>query len=498
MLFHAPEYLLLLAVSALLWRVLPAVAGRAALLAASAVFYCTWNPVFYGVLVGVVWINHRIALDVAAAVEAGDDAGRARARSLVTGAVVFDLGLLVAFKYPVFLARNAELVLRAAGLDVRLDPGTPLLPLGVSFYTFQCIAYVVDVYREPHRRARSFAEALLFITLFFQLIAGPILRADELIPALRDPKPADGVHVREGLFLMLRGIVRKAVLADHLARIADPVFSAPAAAAPTAALAAVLAYTFQIYFDFAGYTDMARGSACFMGMRIPDNFNHPYSAAGPQDFWRRWHITLSRWLRDYLYIPLGGNRAGPAAAARNMLIVMGLGGLWHGAAWTFVVWGLYHGALLALERYAWVPFAARTLPFGPWATPVRRAASRVVTFALVAVGWVFFRAAGVTDAFVVLGGAARALAGGFDAAALPADLVRGPLVPLLMVYAVGAVVVELVPVLDRRGLRAPAHRARAAAAWALRGAAVAVFVAWFAVGFAARPEGADPFIYFQF
>jgi alginate O-acetyltransferase complex protein AlgI len=250
---------------------------------------------------------------------------------------------------------------------------TALLPLGISFHTFQSISYVVEVYRGEQKAIRNPIDYALFIAFFPQLVAGPIVRARDFFANLFHWRPPSASEVQEAAMLVLTGLVKKFVLADHFALVADPYFShVTAHPGMLQAWTAALAFAMQIFFDFSGYTDIAIGCALLFGFHFPVNFRRPYLATGIADFWRRWHISLSQWLRDFLYLPLGGSRHGRWMTYRNLAITMLLGGLWHGASWNFVIWGAYHGALLGVER--------ATRPFG-----------RPVTFLVVLMGWVFFR-----------------------------------------------------------------------------------------------------------
>jgi D-alanyl-lipoteichoic acid acyltransferase DltB (MBOAT superfamily) len=264
----------------------------------------------------------------------------------------------------------------------------PLLPLGISFFTFQMMALVIDVYRKQLEPVRSFREYALFVAFFPQLIAGPILRGRQLLPQLRRGGVRTAERDRRAIWLLASGLAKKAVLADFLlAPFVDRVFAEGYAGSAASHLVGVYSFAFQIYFDFSGYTDMARGLALLLGFELPLNFREPYLSRNPREFWRRWHITLSRWLRDYLYIPLGGNRRGRARSLANLSVTMLLGGLWHGAAWTFVIWGGFHGALLALHRWLGRPQRADERPLA-W----RDVPSILLTFHAVCLLWVFFRA----------------------------------------------------------------------------------------------------------
>jgi alginate O-acetyltransferase complex protein AlgI len=438
-----------------------------------------WRPfilvasyVFYG-WVDWRWVLLLIASSVvntfAARVIAQSPLKVTRKRALVA-AVAFDLGLLGTFKYFGFFVDETNAFLDALGLGSPLPIVQIVLPIGISFFTFQAISYVVDVYR-GETRAASLGDVAILQAFFPHLVAGPIVRANELLPQLRTPRDPREVLAGPALFMIAGGLVKKTVVADELARnVVDPVYNDPAAHSGGEILLAFYAFAAQIYCDFSGYTDMAIGLALLLGYVLPQNFNRPYLALSLQDFWRRWHITLSRWLRDYLYIPLGGNRKGRAKTYRNLMLTMLLGGLWHGASWTFLIWGGIHGGALSVERWARERLPGFRMP--AWL-------AWFVTFNVVCIAWVFFRAPNLDIAFEILGGIG--LSG-------PSPLVTLPMVFLV----VAAVAVQLLP----QGWW------RRAEAWL-----VARPVAWQGVGFGALLVAADaavgqqgvaPFIYFQF
>lgn len=364
------------------------------LVAASLVFYGWWNPIYLLVLVGSLLFNYGVGSYLI--VQAQNQGPRSRsARSALVLGIASNLVLLGYFKYANFFVENVSVVLARAWSIEEL-----LLPLAISFFTFQQIAYLVDAWRgevadrDPLRYA-------LFVTFFPQLIAGPIVHHQEMIPqfmrrATFSPRIA-GVAV--GLAIFAIGLFKKAVLADGMAAYADPLFGLAETGIKltfTEGWLAALSYTFQLYFDFSGYSDMAIGLARMFGIRLPVNFNSPYKAVSIADFWRRWHITLSRFLRDYLYVPLGGSRKGPLRRHVNLMITMILGGLWHGAGWTFVAWGALHGFYLVIN-HLW-----RTARQGASVGVPGRVASRALTFLCVVVAWVFFRAETFAGATSVL------------------------------------------------------------------------------------------------
>ena len=355
--------------------------------AASVFFYAWWNPVYILLILAEVVFSFAIGRQL----ERTDLTDRAR-RSWLTLSIVVILVVLGYFKYTTFFLGMLNDV---AGTQWSL--GLIILPLGISFHTFQQIAYLVDAYRRRSKRY-TFLDYCLFVTFFPQLIAGPIVHHYEAIPQIARAGMIRlrGINLIVGLSIFGMGLFKKTVIADSLAQIATPVFGAAAAGIePTLAEAwlAALAYSLQLYFDFSGYSDMAVGLARMFNMRLPANFYSPYKARNIADFWRRWHMTLSRFLRDYLYIPLGGNRRGPSRQLVNLMLTMLLGGLWHGAGWTFVIWGALHGIYLVIHRL-WSGLGIH-LP---------RAIAWPVTLLAVVIAWVYFRAADVGSAHAILAG----------------------------------------------------------------------------------------------
>ena len=363
------------------------------MLVASYVFYGAWDWRFLGLLIGSTIFNQVMAVG---AHRADDDGDR---RWWLRGAVAGNLVALGWFKYYGFFASSLVNLLRPVGLDLPIPLLQITLPVGISFFTFQAMAYVIDVGR-GRQTPSPLLEFAVFLAFFPQLVAGPIVRSSEFVPQLRRRRDPRNVEGSEALLLIAGGLFKKVVVANTLATvIVDRVFAAPGSFTGFEVLMAIYAYAIQIFADFSGYTDIAIGVALLMGFRFPQNFNQPYQATSLQDFWRRWHMTLSRWLRDYLYIPLGGNRGSRLATYRNVLLTMVLGGLWHGAAWTFVVWGTLHGGWLAAER--WIREVRGDRP--PLETVPSRVLGRLVTFHVVCLGWVFFRADSFGTAWALLG-----------------------------------------------------------------------------------------------
>jgi len=387
-LFHSQGFLLLFAVTFTVYWALRAQRARmAVLLVASILFYASWNPWLVGLVLATALFDYWIAIQI----ENADDPRRRRVLLVVSLCVT--LGVLAYFKYTNFLVALAWPAFAALGGPAAAPLFHIVLPLGISFYTFETVSYVVDVYRRRLAAERKLLDYALFLMFFPHLIAGPIVRPADFLPQLRVLQRFDWARMELGLRLFTLGLLKKAVIADQLALLVDPVYAAPGDYASSAVWAATLGYALQIYCDFSGYSDMALGCAHAFCLRLPQNFDLPYLSLNVAEFWRRWHISLSTWLRDYLYIPLGGNRGSSAATYRNLLLTMLLGGLWHGAAWTFVAWGAYHGALLALHR---------ALPWPDWlGRPVFAPLRAGFTFLCVCLGWVLFRARSFGDAATV-------------------------------------------------------------------------------------------------
>lgn len=358
------------------------------LLLASCYFYMSWNPYL------ILLILFSASVDYITARLLSHVVSMWKRRALLILSVTVNLGLLAFFKYTNFLISTAIGTLNLFGFENDPLVLAIILPLGISFYTFETISYIVDVYRRRIEPVRNLLDYALYIMFFPHLVAGPIVRPHEFLPQIGQRKRWNWDRLQLGAQFFVVGLFKKAAIADQLATIVDPVFAEPAQFGSAAVWLAVLCYACQIYCDFSGYSDMAVGLAHMLGFKLPRNFNLPYLAESITDFWRRWHITLSSWLRDYLYIPLGGNRHGTWMTYRNLLLTMLLGGLWHGANWTFVAWGFYHGLLLSLHK---------AIPWPRWmAAPVFRPLFGVGTFLLVCIGWVFFRAQTFADAATIL------------------------------------------------------------------------------------------------
>jgi len=389
MLFNTIQFFIFLAVVLALFYASPRRFRRYILLAASYFFYACWNYKFIALLLTLTAIDYTAALWLEK-VPPGP-----RKKALLILSLSANLGFLGFFKYYNFLAGNLALLLGMPPHSFFLDI---VLPLGISFHTFQSMSYVVDVYRGQQKAVRSPIDYALFICFFPQLVAGPIVRAHTFFRDLFHWRPPSSAEVSNGILLLTLGLTKKMAFADQFAKVANSYFSNVAGnPGMVTAWSGVLAFGLQIYFDFSGYTDMAIGMAKLLGFHFPVNFRRPYLASSITDFWRRWHISLSTWLRDYLYIPLGGNRHGKWITYRNLAITMLLGGLWHGASWNFVIWGGYHGALLSVER---VFHGNRPMrEEWSWLYPVKA----IPTFGLVLIGWVFFRAADLPQSLQILG-----------------------------------------------------------------------------------------------
>ncbi len=397
MLFCSSSFLLFfLVVFSVYWATPWNQARIGILLVASYYFYASWNPWLGLLIFASATFDFFLGLALARV------RGRRQRRALVAVSITANLGLLCYFKYANFFLDSLRELLRVCGAETSFPVLSVLLPIGISFYTFEAINYVVDVYRGHVRPERNLANFLLFILFFPHLVAGPIVRARDFLPQLRRRKRWNWQRAQVGVQLFLLGLIKKLVLADRLALLVDPVFAEPLAYDRLTVWMAMIGYAIQIYGDFSGYTDMALGTAHLLGYHLAINFDMPYLARNVSEFWRRWHISLSTWLRDYLFIPLGGSRGPRWFVARNLLITMTLGGLWHGASWNFVVWGLLHGLLLIVHRCfrEWADSRPRLVAWleSPLGTVLRI----LLTGLCVCLCWVFFRAASFSLAWAFL------------------------------------------------------------------------------------------------
>ncbi|MGA2673517.1 MAG: MBOAT family protein [Terracidiphilus sp.] len=473
MLFPTVEYaLFFLVVLAIAWSLYRfPVAHKSFLLLASYVFYGFWNWSYLPLLFGISLFSGLVAQRIQRC-----ESPRARKRWLIAGAAVC-LAALAYYKYTSFFVTTLFALWGHFASPLRIAIDSPLLPLGVSFFVFHAISLLGDCYRGKVKEPVKLGDALLYVAFFPQLIAGPILRASRFLPQLAIRRNPNSIRVNRALLLIVGGLFKKVIVSNMLAtRLVEPVFAVPQSFGAWDTLLAVYGYAAQIYCDFSGYTDIAIGCALLLGYRFPRNFNAPYTAANPQEFWRRWHISLSTWLRDYLYFPLGGSRKGRLRTYFNLMITMLLGGLWHGAAWTFVAWGGLHGSYLVVHRL-WSRIGWR--PLVRWrATAAWKWTARILLFHAVCVGWVFFRASSFEIAFAV-----------FGRLAVPGAATLAT-VPVLLVLFLG-LAGQWMPPRWRNGFEVELARWPALA----RGAALAAAIATIEI---LGPSGVAPFIYFQF
>jgi D-alanyl-lipoteichoic acid acyltransferase DltB (MBOAT superfamily) len=377
------------------------------LMIASYTFYGWWNPWYLLLLFGTSAIDYLMVVLM--------ERNRRTRKLWLIISLVSNFGFLGYFKYSGFITDNLNTFLMQLGLSARLpDPAaypnamlsllgvsedhffkTVILPIGISFHTFQSMSYTIDAYKGTIQTERSFIRFLTFVSFFPQLVAGPIERAGNLLPQLQRSPRITRDDLADGLSLFLVGFFKKVALADYLARYVDPVYGNPSNFEAPALLLATVAFAWQIYFDFSGYTDMARGIAQLMGFHLMLNFNNPYAATGLGDFWNRWHISLSTWFKDYVYFPLGGSRCGTLCTYRNMFLTMVISGIWHGAAWTFVIWGALHALGRCLTReLEQTAFYQERIP---------RLVKQLLVFAFVTFTWIFFRAQSLEDAWLIIG-----------------------------------------------------------------------------------------------
>ncbi len=378
------------------------------LLASSWFFYGWWDWRFLGLLAASTIVNHW------GGVWLYRTRGARARHAWITGLIVFNLGLLGFFKYYGFFVQNAYLLASRLHIPCSLPLLDVILPIGLSFFTFHALSYVIDIYRGEMTPAKRMVGFGAYLAYFPHLVAGPIVRAGDILPQIeRPPTRLEPIDIGRAACLILVGIFKKMVIANSLsARMADPVFAGGAAHSAPDTILGVYAYAVQIYCDFSAYSDIAIGLALLMGLRFPINFDAPYFSLSLQEFWRRWHISLSSWLRDYLYVPLGGSRCAPWKIYRNLILTFLLGGLWHGAAWTFVLWGALHGVYLALERIL-QPFVRTAAAFfgvrsgtgagRRWPTWIAHGLARLWLFQVVCLAWIFFRAQTWDDATRLLG-----------------------------------------------------------------------------------------------
>jgi alginate O-acetyltransferase complex protein AlgI len=456
-----------LAVFAVYWSLRQNTARKIWLLVCSYAFYAAWNWKFLFLLMGSTTLDYIIGLMLAR------QENPAVRRAWITVSLCANIGLLALFKYFNFFVLSAATVLDWLGLPASLSTLNIIIPVGLSFYTFQSMSYTIEVYRGRLRAVTNLLDLACFVSFFPQLVAGPIVRAAVFLPQLRSARKFSDVDVRGALILFLGGFIKKACIADSVAPIADRYFAAPGNFTAASAWVGVLFYAIQIYCDFSGYTDMAIACARLLGYELTINFRFPYFARNISDFWHRWHISLSTWLRDYLYISLGGNRGPRWFVYRNIMITMVLGGLWHGGAWTFVIWGTLHGAALVIHR-EWV----RLTEGLQRVEAVMRWLAWPLTIYWVCVAWIFFRAVDLKRAGAILNSFVLFQGGGSE------DL-GGAMLLLVLALAI-------VHWMNSRGIFAGWWRRLPsplfAAGYGCAAATVLLFI----------PARYTPFIYFQF
>ena len=366
------------------------------LLIASYLFYMSWNVLCGGLILFTSALDYYVGRGL------GVIENPARRKLLLVASLVANLGVLVFFKYSNFLLWNAQAILGGFGLHPSLGTLSVILPAGISFFTFQSMSYTIDVYRRQLPPCKSLPDFLLFVSFFTHLIAGPIVRASKLLPQFAEKPKRDATDIETGIAYFLLGAVKKMVISDQIAAHVDLIFAHPANYDAITLLLGALGYAVQIYCDFSGYSDMAFGCARILGYWLCENFRMPYSATNVTDFWRRWHMALSTWLRDYLYIPLGGNQNGRLLTYRNLMITMVLGGFWHGASWNFILWGALHGGALAGHKFWGELGCADWIEHRPKLRLAWRPVAWLLTFTVVLVGWIIFRAQTFGDAMVFL------------------------------------------------------------------------------------------------
>lgn len=475
MIFTQLEFLLFLGVIlAATWGCRSLGQRHALLLLASYYFYAYWDARFCGLLLFSTVVDYVAARRIAGAENAAK-------RRWLGVSLCSNLGLLGFFKYCNFFVESAAELLAPLGLST----GTLniILPVGISFYTFQTLSYTIDVYRGKLKPETNFVTFALYVAFFPQLVAGPIVRASELLPQFSRMPQWSGRRFYSGSQCVLRGLVKKVLLADRLGEFVDVVFAGPELYDSTTLWLATIAYAGQIYYDFSGYTDIAIGVAKMLGYRFPRNFRHPYLATSPAEFWHRWHMTLSRWLRDYLYIPLGGSRRGTVRTQFNLTLTMFLGGLWHGAAWHFAIWGLWHGIALSIGRArdglrkTKQAVSAGQATAGKTALLSKRLIGWLSTMLVVLLGWVLFRATSLEQALQIL---ASMMTGQAGVHWMP---------PLVLVVLLSMLVEHLVWATRwRRAMRLPIDQWYSPVATTLMIGALVLYA----------PRGFSPFVYFQF
>lgn len=474
MLFPTVDFaIFFIAVFAIAWAIRPwHLSWRLFLVGASWFFYGFWEPSFVLLLVASTAANWAMGRDLSR-MKADDGSLNPAGRALLAFGISLNLISLGYFKYYGFFADEVNEIVGVFGLGHPIPLRDITLPVAISFFTFHAISYLVDIARGDIEEPMSLLDFSLYLGFFPHLVAGPIVRVTEFAPQIREPLTQRAIDAAPAFSLILVGLFKKVVISSYLAgEIADPVFASPASFSSPEILVGVYAYAIQIFADFSGYTDIAIGCALLLGLRFPQNFDAPYRALSLQDFWRRWHMTLSRWLRDYLYIPLGGNRGPKAFVYRNLALTMILGGLWHGAAFTFVFWGAIHGFGLVIERELRERFPGRLGRYAPiW--------NWLITFHVVCLAWVFFRAETFGTAWELIWRILTAWGS--------ADAVK----PLVLLVITGSLAAQFWP--SRLTSRVQLSFSRLAPA-----AQAATLAVGLVMIDALGPEGVAPFIYFQF
>ncbi len=394
MLFNTPSFMVFLIAVLALYAAARTYTQRAGiLLVASFIFYASWKPAYLLLLIASLSVNYLFYSALT----------KNRSKPLLVSAITLNLVVLAISKYIVFLIDNFIFIWSAVSGNEASIPEWMhwALPLGISFYTFHMLSVMIDVYRGQWTQRISFRTWTLYVTFFPHMVAGPILRASELVDQLENLGPLRRADLRLGLFLFVGGLLKKLLLADHLGPIANAIYANPEGLTAIVAWLGTIAFALQIYFDFSGYSEMAIGLAAMFGVTLPRNFLYPYISRNPREFWQRWHITLSRWLRDYLYVSLGGSRVSFSRNQFNLLLTMLLGGLWHGAAWTFVIWGLIHGLWLVAHRLLLKIYESLGVLSRPRLCLALSLGGWPVTMAVVAFTWVFFRATTLESAQLI-------------------------------------------------------------------------------------------------
>lgn len=485
--FVSPDFLIFFAVVVPLYFLTPGRFRWWLLLPASYFFYAYWNASYLVLIIFSTLIDYLAGLGI----DRSAPEQKRRRTLFLSASILVNLETLFIFKYFNFFHDSIEALLVSVGVPYSAVPLEVLLPVGISFYTFQSMSYTIDVYRGNLRAEANFGIFATYVAFFPQLVAGPIERATNLLPQFRQHFSPDYARAVEGLRLILWGMFKKVVIADRLAIYVNTVYGQPEAHSSLALIVATLFFSFQIYCDFSGYSDIAIGTAKVMGFKLMTNFRQPFFSRSIGEFWRRWHISLSTWFRDYLYIPLGGSRHGLFRTLLNLMIVFVVSGLWHGASWTFVIWGGLHGLYVAVETF----LAARKISLLPKFTPVWAALALKIglTFFLVNIGWLFFRGTSLDHTMQMINRVISLTGEGAFFVTYSTGILTPEGEMLLSIFLIGLLL--LVDLLDAtRGLDNLLNRLPGMARWGLYYAtALGVIFSIFLY-----VEGAQNFIYFQF